>query len=200
MRTPPRKTPETGIYGPIRKELNELRDYCREIAISGGRGIKANRTANGTFLVAEIPPTKPSQPGVVKQFRVESVENDYLVCYEFDGSNTTGSVVNVAKPFNLRRTPWHGRTITYTIEPYPGAPASIQVSYSFPNASVPTYRRCNMVIGAVSTTEHQVVRPFWVPSVSVIFASGSENGTGVSGATEWQDLNVDGRAWADALS
>ncbi len=199
VNTAPRKRAEVGLFREVWKETNRLLDYIREISPTTGRGVRVSRTLNNTLFTADIPRVEPGEPGVVKQFIVRTIEADYLGCEEWDGTNATGSAVFVAKPFNLRKNPWNGLTQNYTIEPYPSSPGSLQVIYSFPSASVHTYRIASVVVGNVSTAEHQVVIPRWIPNVSVIFASASENGTGVGVAAEWQDLNADGRAWAKAV-
>lgn len=181
MRSAPRKQRESGFFREVWKAYNDLVDYCREIAVTSGRGVTVTRTANGTLLSASVAAASDVQ---IKQFRVKSVQNDYLVCREFDGTTELETDVNVAKPFELRRTGWHGVTVTYTLESILGAQAS--VSYAYQTA---TYRIAN-------GTEHQGIRPFYVPDQTVIFASKVENGTGVEDADEWIDINTAGRAWA----
>lgn len=191
MRSAPHKKRESGLFKEVWRAYNELVDFCREIApLQSGRGVKVTRTSNGTLLQADIPEVSGGS-GVVKQFLVKSVQDDYITCVEFDGTNETGGSVLVAKPFNLRRTGWHGVTVNYTLEGYPSSPGTLAITYSMTSA---VYRTAT--IG--SSVEHQVIIPRYVPNKSVIFASQSENETGVD-AAEWQDLNVDGRAWAMVL-
>ncbi len=195
MNTPPRKEVERGLYAPVWKKINQMLDYMREISVTGGRGVRVDRKVNGTFLTADIPRVEEGGTGVVKQFLVKAMHDDYLTCREHDGVNETGENVNVAKPFNLRRTGWHGQTVIYTSESYPINPGIITISYTY---FEDTYRRASQTVGGVVSVEHQVVRPFWVIDRSLIFASQSENGTGVDGA-DWQDINADARAWTRAV-
>lgn len=196
MTTPPRKMPETGIFRDIWREFNRLNDFVRASAVVAGRNVRINRTMNGTLAFAQAPPAQKAEPGVVKQYRVREVFNDYLRCREFDGTTEDLEDTLVAKPFDLRFTGWHGQTVTVPLEAYPGAPGtSLAILYTF---QTPIYRIATYTIGAGSTAEHQVIVPRYIPNRSVIFASQSENETGVADV-DWIDLNADGRAWARAV-
>lgn len=188
MRSAPRKQRETGVFKEVWKAINDLIDYAREISPqqSMSQGVIVDRKSNGTGF--KIIPSEVGESGLVKQFRVQSQEDDYLVCKEFDGT-TEGETVNVAKPHGLRVSGWNGQFVIYTLEaPLGGAPLS--VTYTKVTASHRTS------FTAPNTSEHQAIRPFYVNGQTVIFASRSENGTGVSDAPDWIDLNTDGRAYA----
>jgi len=196
MQPLPRKRSESGPFGEIWKAFNELVDYQRSSAPTNGRGIRITRSMNGAvFSADEVPPVQDSGPVAVKRYLVISVQNDYLVCREMEGASPTGPSINVAKPYDLRRTGWDGVTVTYTIAPYPGAPATRAIGYAYDS---PILRRANITIGASSSTEYQEIIPYYVPNRSQIFALEPENDTGVASVT-WQDLNTDGRAWAKAI-
>src|SRR5688572_13375714 len=113
---------------PLAGWLNKLLWFSKSNRIVEGVGYRiASRGTRGTIL--EIDPSKgrPSEPGVVKQFRVKSVQNDHLVCREFSGTTEGSTDIEVAKKHNLRRTGWHGVTVVYglTGESWPGAPSSL---------------------------------------------------------------------------
>lgn len=172
--------------------LNKLLDYVISCRIVEGVGYRVNQTTRGVML--EIQPAVPSQPGeagVIKQFRVKSVSYDYLVCREFDGTTEGSTDIWVAKQPNLRRTGWDGVTVTYPLEDYPGRPASsASITYSY---IAPTYRTATVTAGAAAIVEHQVVTPRYTIDAFSIFASQSENGTGVTGA-DWVELSP--RSWS----
>lgn len=117
--------------------------------------------------------------GTVHRYELVSVDNDHLFCAEPGGA----SFVLIAKPFNLRRTPWDGQTITYTDEQ--GLQFAVTYTYSSPIKRIAR-------IGAFSET--QVVVPRYIPGC-LIFASTVDNGTGLA-AIEAVDINADARAWA----
>lgn len=190
-----RKMPERGLFGPVWVEYNRMVDHIREMSVVGGRNIRLTRTLNGSLILAEaVKKGAPGDPGVVKQYRVKEVFDDYLRCREFDGTTEDANDVQVAKPFNLRRTGWHGVSVLYTLETYPGSPGTMTISYDYVSA---VYRKATVSSGGGSLIEHQVIRPIYVPDRSVIFATQSENGTGT--AQEWIDANFDGRAWARVI-
>lgn len=192
MNTPPRKESETGLYAPVWRKINQMIDYMREISVVNGRDVRVSRTMNGTLLLGNSIETVVQQSaGVIKQFRVKSQSYDYNVCREFDGTTEGTTDVRVAKNPNLRRTGWDGTTVAYALEAYPGAPStSMAITYSY---IAPTYRTASVVAGAAVSVEHEVIVPRYIDNVSVIFASQSENGTGVTDA-DWIELSP--RAWA----
>jgi len=185
----PRKQRESGIFKEVWRAHNSLLDFVREIAPmpSTSHGVSIDRKSNGTSF--KVSPSAKSTPGgQVVRFRVISVQNDYLVCTNLETNEQT----NVAKPFNLRFTGWSGASVSYALEPYPSAPASpMVVSYLH---ITPEYRQAS--VGTY--TEHQVIRPQYVPEFSEIFAAACED-TGVSGC-DWVDVNDGGRAWTMVTS
>lgn len=189
MQSSPPKKRESGALKEVWQAYNSLLEYTRSIAVmqSGNRGVRVSRTSNGTLLSVEIAPGEEAVAGEVVRMRVDTIFDDYLSCTRLDDNSS----IAVAKPFNLRRTGWHGQTITYTLEGYPGAPATIDVVYDYISS---TYRTA--AVGAY--TEHQVIRPQYKTGFSHIFAAQCEN-SGVSSASEWIDLNADGRAWTMVL-
>ena len=182
---------------------NPIVDWCKKIArcirersLIAGPGIRLAYTARGTVVEATaIGAPGKSQPVSLKRFLVISVQNDHLVCKELSGVSAIGPDINVAKPYDLRRTGWDGITVTYAVAPYPGAPATRNILYSY---DTPILRRAAITLAGLSTTEYQEIIPYYVPNKSQIFAVEPENDTGVAVAT-WQDLNTDGRAWARAV-
>lgn len=176
--------------------LNKLLRKCKASFIEDSPQIRCNRGTHGTTLeLTENAIKQPGESGVITQYRVRSVANDHLVCREFDGTTEGSTDVLIAKPYNLRRTGWHGIAVTYMLEPYPGAPATMTITYTYVTA---VYRTASVSVGGAAGTEHQVIIPRYVANKSVIFASGVANGTGVSG-TELVDINADGRAWGRVL-
>lgn len=120
------------------------------------------------------------QLGAILQFRIVTVQDDHLVCNTWDGTAAGSGAVLIAKPYLLRRTPFHGKTRD-------------GITYSYAAAQSRT-----ATLGADS--ENQVVVPNYVAG-DVIYAAdvASKGGAGVAvdGRTvRLLDMNVDGRAWA----
>jgi len=193
----PLPKPLTGQSG-LERWLMQLRECVKQATPRDSESVKVTHTNQGAHLRLTLPPpaSSPGTPGLLKQFRVKSVQNDHLVCREFDGTTEGASDVLVAKPFNLRRTGWHQASVVYTLEPYPGSPGTLTVVYQYLS---PVYRTATFSAqGGGTVVEHQTIRPIYVPNRSVIFAGQSENGTGVSGVSmDWIDANFDARAWAE---
>lgn len=113
------------------------------------------------------------------RFRVKSIENDYLVCRTYDGTTEGADDINVAKPWDLRRTPFHGVAVN-----------GITCTYSSAIARSATNG---------TTTESQVITPPYFVNCEIWAFVASGGGTGVTVSSEqlvWQDVNVSGRAWA----
>lgn len=178
MNTPPRKIPESEIV--TGSELNPVIDYIREISVTGGRGIKVDRKVTGTFLTAEIPKASIATPGAVRAYVLVTVNNDTYTCDDLETLNR----VTIAKPLRLRLTGWDGETVSLN----DGNGSDYQAVFTF----ISEVKR-RIQIGALS--EIQVIVPGYKPGLDLIFASASENGTGISGV-DLIDLNVEGRAWA----
>lgn len=193
MDTPPQKMRESGWLKEVWVAFNRLNDFCRSIAPvqSGSQGVIVARTSNGTQL--KIDRGLKSVGGELKRFRLVSVQNDYYICNPFEGEeNEVGTEeVNIAKYEELRHTGWHGQTIVYSFPSFPESPGQLAVAYTFLG---PDYRTALFQASSGSVTEYQMIHPILRPAHSVILASKSENGTGVSDANEW--IEVSSRAWA----
>lgn len=167
--------------------LRAMQEDLRKLKVCESSTIKVEQTTRGQVLTAID--RRGHGGGIasfVRQFRLKSVANDHLVCRTFDGTTEGDSDILIAKPFDLRRTGWHGVTVTYALESVLGTSAS--VTYDYQTA---VYR----IATSGSVVEHQGIRPFYVADRSIIFATQPDNGAGVAGI-EWIDLNADGRAWA----
>lgn len=182
MTSPPRKQRESGVFKEVWRITNALTDYVREISPmpSLSRGVSVDRKSNGTGFRVEVPEVEGGT-GRVVSFRVHSIYGDYIV-----GTNLeTGELTNLAKPFNLRRTPWDGETLIYNLEPYPSSPGTLTVEYVY---VTDVYRKA--IIG--SYVEHQVIRPIWQLAFSEVAAALCDS-TGVAGC-DWLLLDPV-RAW-----
>lgn len=175
--------------------LNKLRAWCLSTRLVEGIGYRLNQTSRGVSL--EILPGKGgTSAATVKRYRVKSVGDDTLVANEILGGGSISSADTViAKPFNLRRTGWHGEEVIYSAPAYPGSPGAVTVGYSYQSG---IYRIATVNTSLGTTTEHQVITPYYLPGASEIVVGEPESGTGVDDTT-LMDMNGDGRAWARAV-
>ena len=128
----------------------------------------------------------------VRRFRFVSSQNDYVIAQQWEGTDENGDDVwgkqeRVAKPWKLRRTPFHGQTIN-------------GITYSYTGIDQRTATRG-------SDEETQVIVPAYYAGGDyhdeLRCIKGQIGGTGVEVNDEdvlWSDLNVDGRAWAQESS
>lgn len=178
MRSAPNKKRETGLFKEVWVAYNNLVDFCREIAPqqSGSHGVMVDRKSNGTsFKISSVERSNTE----LKMFIVKSVHDDYITCRNWDGEHEGISDIKIAKPFELRKTGWHGVTVTYTLET---TGATRPVTYSYLSS---VYRTAT----SGSTVEWEAIRPPYVPNKSVIYAAKSTNGTGVTDAPDLVEMS-----------
>lgn len=124
----------------------------------------------------------------IAQFKIVTADGngDYVWCNAWDGTTAGTEIVSIARPFTLRRTPFHQRyweSITYEYQNN-----TQRVAIKTIQAGTPPITR----------TETQVIVPAYLPDQIIYAAQGIEGGAGIPSPPvgEWLDLNVDGRAWA----
>lgn len=126
---------------------------------------------------------------VIARFRVKSLQNDYLVCRRYSPAVGTavevaGTVnIYVAKPYELRRTPFDGKTITY---------GSQIITYTYSD-------ECTRIATDGDDTETQVMTPLYFVDCEILAVMNISGGTGLAVSdvpVMWEDLNTAGRFWA----
>lgn len=165
---------------PVAGWSNKLLAYIKTLRLVEGVGYKLTRTARGTSLVIEKSSSQSSDPGTIEQWKFKEMRDDKLLCVQWDGTNE-GLASEIWKPYKLRKTPFHGQTITYTLERSPG---TLAVTYSYSSA---TKRTATSAAG----TETQYVTPQYKVD-DVIYAVRCPQLD-----NDYIDLNLDGRAWAE---
>lgn len=120
------------------------------------------------------------------RFVVKSVSDDHLVCRTWDGTNEGTVDIKVAKPYILRRTPFHGKTLTVN---------GNTLTYSYASGTQRTVTKSG-------GSETQIIVPGYVATGSgyqgnQVWAARCDAGVTVSGETVFLvDVNIDGRMWA----
>jgi len=141
------------------------------------------RRERGAWLV-EL----PSAGLEVQKFTLFAVDADVLICRRADGT-----FIDVAKPYILRKTPFHSQRIAF--------PSNVFITYFY---SGYLDRQATLEGGA---TESQTIVPRWRADMPVIAAKVGVEVTGITlpaippdrpvpVPVEWLDLNLDARAWA----
>ena len=164
--------------------LNKLLSFVKMTRLVEGVGYRLIQTTRGTAL--EIQPGKGGgATGTMRRVLVTDYKNDYVVCSD---------VGAVAKPFRLTRSPFHGRSITFTDE------QSRQYTASYVYYTAHRRKVTITTTGANRVSENQVIVPRYVPDLDYIYVMESAEDTGVvdedGAAVTWVDINADGRAWA----
>ena len=158
----------------------------REAALSdlviGGNGIVIRRAGNRVII--ENTAIQPANLRRIAHAEVKGFQNDYLECYYYDPINsaTSTQTVNVSKPYELQRTPFHGVTITY--------PNAQEIEYTYSSERQRT-------ADDGSSSETQIVTPmYWVGCVITMTQGNLGFDDGSGDPVYWEDLNTAGRHWA----
>lgn len=186
------------------REINKLTELVKKLQT------EVHRLSSGVTELRLRPTLKEGggSPTNIRQMRVKTVGDDALTCVYWAGPVLGGALdeINptdgiddlaewtVAKPWRLRRTPFHNRTVRIPLEYSPGF-MSVKYTYFGPSA------RSALNVGA-GTVERQYILPRYVKGDLIYVGRADATGIGTPGidAVEWVDLNVDGRAWAAHLT
>ncbi|MCP4539826.1 MAG: hypothetical protein GY832_22025 [Chloroflexi bacterium] len=161
-------------------DINNVIDAVMR-SVVGGVGITVRQYQNQIIIenASATPTTTAAQQIQAFQVKAAGWQNDYLQCTAYDQVNAAAQGdVNVAKPWELRRTPFDTETITYANA------QSITYTYS-------SQRERSATDGTY--TETQLVTPDYAEDEIILAIRGN---TGVTDALGWTDLNVAGRQWA----
>ena len=186
--------------------MNELVDVAaRGGNLTVGDGLQMIRTRRSIDIqLAPAVPVPLRSVVNIDMYVIEAVLDDVYICRFFDGANPTDVDVFVAKPFELRRTPFDGRSWTYD---FPGGDLTVSYNYALGSGIsrtvtlsddstieetiVPLYKRWNVetkgtVIWAVDQVETGVTIP-----------ANTQDPTSFAEVVTLLDLNVGARAWAE---
>lgn len=198
MNLPPR-LPESGKWGALFAWLNQLRDVVDSFKPLPSHNVRVTRTRVGTGLLGvAAAESEPASPAVsVERFRLKSMGTNVLVCRTWDGTSEGDTDTFVAKPTKLQpRIAYEridGVLWTYT---YPSNTERVASATGQPDEQqniVPRY-----LVPATYTGPGPGFPTVVYPG-DEIFAAQFEDALFVAdGVTPvyYQDLNVDGRAWA----
>ena len=130
----------------------------------------------------------------VRQFVVKSVGDDHLVCHSWNGTTEGPDNINVAKPYDLRRTPFQGKTFS----DFRGSGESIEVTYAVGG------RTRTLAHSDGTVTER--IEPYWMGVDGdyvgdVIYAMSNVAGGNTTSVSDkdlqWTENNDSGRRWVE---
>jgi hypothetical protein len=159
---------------------------------SGSGLVQILWTAGGTGTVDAI--VRIGSGSALLRLVVTAVRNDYLVCRAWDGTNL-GSTYYVAKPFELRQTPFNGLVdqlgLTVTASGVSARTVTNSAGLVEHQEIVPPYRT-TISAGGVGRTEFYA----WEVSGTGVFTSEGLPAGSPERELTLIDPNMDGRAWA----
>ena len=147
-------------------------------------GIQAiERIVGGVVPPQQVFPDIPQAASISgRQYRVKSVQDDHLVCREWDGTVEGAGDVKVAKPFLLRKTPFD--TLTRN---------GITFAYTSSTERTATEDSSGDIQNQIIVSSYQVDDLIYViGNVAGGVDTQDENSVDLTRL----DLNVDGRAWS----
>lgn len=176
------------VFGPGQKLRNS-------------RTAKISRSPGGVFIKVRVTPSASVAPSIACQpFRFIQSFGDYFLA-----TSTSGTVVQIAKPYKLRNSiafeVIYGNRINFS---YPHNVANDPLAYIYRHAFLPA---------DPSQFENQGIVPQYLAAsanpvkvADLIYAIQPTGGTGVVSGVDgtaipagtaivWEDLNCDGRAW-----
>lgn len=126
----------------------------------------------------------------IARLRVKSVNDDHLVCRTWDGTTEGTTDINVAKPYVLRKTPYHGKTITFN---------GVALTFTYTNGFTRT-------VAKSGGSETQIIIPAYTGTGTgyggeEIYAAFAPTGLKINAGQSNEeiigltDMNYDGRMW-----
>lgn len=154
-------------------------DRLRAQRIAPGVGYKVRETSDGTFLDIQTG-GGGSSSAQISEFKLNTVEGDYLNCFARAGTTWSTVTVSIAKPHKLRNS------ITLAVLD------GITVTYSYYEGTVKRMARHD------SAAEIQIVLPRYLSEDIILAAKIDATGVTGHGSTqcEYLDINEGARAWA----
>lgn len=191
--------------GDTHFKLSDLKALVRMIprVITGGKGISVRMFGDRVVIESKAEQAPPSGGSKIALFRVEEEKDDYLVCTRFSPGvepDPEAPSIKVAKPYLLRRTPFHGETIDYGRGEirYTYGPANDPTEIGTRLAKVMSINEedDNMEDTDVNTEESQMISPPYYVG-EILTAVQGETGVQDDEATavSWADLNTGARCW-----
>lgn len=178
----PQRLPESGKWGALFAWLNQLRDAVDSQKPLPSHNVRVTHTRVGTGLLGVAAADEGTS---VVRLVFKEMQDDYIVCRSWDGTNEGTADIFVAKPPKLRAS--------VTEETLDG----IDFEYSYVTTGTEKYVSRTSTNQSDNTAETQKIVPRFIPD-DEIFAIAASTGieTVDAESVSMLDLNVDARAWA----
>lgn len=195
--------------GDTHFKLADLQALVRMIprVIRGGVGINIRNFGDRIVIESTDNQAPPSAGSKIALFKVTEERDDYLVCVRYSPGveeseeDEEPATFNVAKPFLLRKTPFHNQTIDY-------GRGKIKYTYDTTGDPFEIGARLAEVIDIeedddnmeetdVGTKEAQIISPPYYIEEIITAVQGETGVTDSEGnAISWSDLNTGARCWS----
>lgn len=209
---PPKKFSESGPFADIYKAINSVLAYSVSTRPVGSGNISVRNTSFGSIVQANATnsTTEETSSVAVKMFKVKSLLGDFIQCREASFSTITGvysetseTNVLVAKPYKLRKSPFHLRTVDGIAYNYStnSLRTAVREQYSEDQVIVPAYKHAGVGLTGSANTAFDIIFGMDISGLTNrdyanVFFEESAVGSFGWNAVQWIDLNIDGRAWA----
>lgn len=114
-------------------------------------------------------------PSAAVRMRVKTIQGDYLSCLTWDGSTEGTDPIAVARPWDLRRSPFDGQTVN-------------GISYTYTS----DVQRTATLTGV---SEIQLITPDYFVDAEIFVISATTGVTASGNPVHYLDLNTSARAW-----
>jgi hypothetical protein len=166
--------------------MHALLDCIKERTPLRSDGDGLELTVNGWRIKPK--PSRGGSGSLEQRMIIKEIHDDWFLClpYDKDGQHpaadvaTSADYIKVAKPYELRLTPWDGQTVD-----------GITFDYSDESHRTATQ-------GAI-IEQHVIVRPWYVGEIIVAatqITGGTDQDDFAAKALEWEDTNSAAHAWA----
>lgn len=198
MISPPNRMQESGPFADLIKQFNRLRDYAVSLRLGDGATTATRRTSYGQILekIGADSSSVETPTLDVAEFKVQSVEAEYLVCEKLFDAATV--IYNIAKPDYIRPSGW-----VRTSSPETGG-----FSYSNTNGNESQERLCTILfpdgtsIGEIQEELYpkysagDILLAINLDQIAVRQSNTIGELTATNGnAITWIDVNASGRHW-----
>jgi hypothetical protein len=167
---------QDGRIQELQRQVNLLQQEAKAGRLMPTPSARVSRTAAGTFIDFQPGRASATLPPL-QQYRVSGVGPDYLECKTYGiseaGVETVGTdTIFVAKPFTLRQTPWHSKTIDnrrYSYEGSGGVWRYVTLLGAPTSSETPRFSEYFPTTTAGQIRSNEKVWPEYIPGQSIIY-------------------------------
>lgn len=169
------------------RDAQKMQSLLRMVSnLRGGHGIVVSAIpgVGVTINLTSSPGSGGTGGGSIQQFRVKTINNNYLTCRTWDGVKDGVMSVNVAKPYLLRHDKAYYPDLANLTTVNAQSVTADPTAAGLPNET--------WVVSSSYVVDGVIFGCIPVGGVGVIL---NNSGGTVTPPLSWLDLNVDGRVW-----